>query len=102
MRIGRASSLEAARTTWDSAVASSALASVTGSPVASVSRGNSSAGRTRRLNSERPGGDAGLLVGDLDLDAAGGQRPDDVGGEPARQDDDAVAAPRDGDLARRW
>ena len=54
VRIGRASSLDAARTTWDSAVASSALASVTGSPVASVSRGNSSAGSTRRLNSERP------------------------------------------------
>ena len=32
MRIGRASSLDAARTTWASAAASSALASVTGSP----------------------------------------------------------------------
>jgi hypothetical protein len=54
VRIGRASSLDAARTTCDSAVASSALAKVTGSPPGSAIRGNSSAGSTRRLNSERP------------------------------------------------
>ena len=46
------------------------------------------------------GGDAGLVVGDLDLHAAGGQGPHDVGRQPAREDDDAVAAAGDRDLDR--
>ena len=94
MRIGRASSLDAARTTWASAAASSALARVTGSPVASVSRGNSSAGRTRRLNSDRPAEMRASSSATSTVDAAGGQRPHDVGRQPAGQDDDAVAARR--------
>ena len=90
VRIGRESSVLAAGTTWRSASAKSAAASVTASPVGSGSRGNSSAGISRTANCERPDGDARLVVVDLDADRAGLERPHDVGDEPGRHDRDAV------------
>ena len=46
------------------------------------------------------GRDAGLVVGDLHVDAAVGQGPDDVGGQPAGEDDHAVAVAGHRDLDR--
>ena len=100
VRIGRASSLDAARTTWVSAAASSAPARVTGSPLASVSRGNSSAGSTRRLNSDRAAEMRASSSATSTETLPGGQGSDDVGRQPAGQDDDAVGLAGHGDLDR--
>ena len=84
MRIGRASSLDAARTTWVSAVGQlgagegDRLAGRLGEARELVG------GEDAQAELRAAGGDAGLVVGDLDLDAAGGQGPDDVGRQPAR------------------
>ena len=99
MRIGRASSLEAARTTW--AERGGQLGAGQGDRLAARarrSRGNSSAGSDPEAELGAAGGDAGLVAVDLDLDAAAGQGADDVRGQPAREHRDAVAAAGHRDL----
>ena len=61
-------------------------------------RGNSSAGRHPQAELRPAGGDAGLVLVHLDVDAARRQGADDVGRQATGEHDDAVAPTGHGDL----
>ena len=100
MRIGRASSLDAARTTCDErggqlgAGERDRLAGGLGEPRELVG------GEHAQAELRPAGGDPGLVVGHLDLTLPAGQGAHDVGRQPAREDDDAVAVAGHRDLDR--
>ena len=101
-RMGRASSLLAARTTWRRASARAAASRVTASPAGSGRRGNSSAGSTRTVNWERPAEICASPPSRREGDGAGLQGPDDVGAQPGGETRHAVVDAGDGGLDLRW
>ena len=100
MRMGRLSSVLAAGRTWRSAPTSASASKRTSSPSTGSHTGEL-VGRQRlerELGTAR--GDAGGVVGGLELDRAGLEGPDDVVDQPAGHHGDAVGETRHGDAHR--